>query len=40
MAMVCMAQGLKDIAQEGVFTYMLPCKQMVNVRGYLYLTPT
>jgi len=39
MAMVGMAQALKDVVQEGVFAYVLPCEHMVNVLRLLYLAP-
>jgi hypothetical protein len=34
-----MAQALKDVVREGLLTYVLPRKHMVNVLGLLYYAP-
>jgi hypothetical protein len=39
MTVVCMAQALEDVVQEGVFANVLPCEHMVNVLGLFYLAP-
>jgi hypothetical protein len=39
MAVIWLAKALKDVVQEGVFAYVLPCEHMVYVLGLFYLTP-
>jgi hypothetical protein len=40
VAVVCMAQALKDVVEECVFAYVLPCKYVVHMVSCLYYTPT